>query len=110
MGVLTDDATMERKPRPILPFEERLLIVSAIQYVDFAIPQNYYRCYENILKIKPDILVINENWAEEEMEKLEACREKIGAKIVVVPRYPMQSSSNIKDRIRDSGSYSIFQE
>lgn len=102
VGVLTDEATMERKPEPIMVFSERLSIVGALRQVDEAIPQFEYRCYENILRIEPDILVINEDWSDEEMKRIEDCRDKIGAEIVIVPRYQGQSSTKIKEKIRDT--------
>jgi len=37
VGILTDEAVMEKKPKPTMPFEERIEIASAIKYVDVAV-------------------------------------------------------------------------
>ncbi len=39
VGILTDEAVMEKKPRPTLTFEERIELASAIKYVDVAVAQ-----------------------------------------------------------------------
>ncbi|HDM33021.1 MAG TPA: ADP-heptose synthase, partial [Deltaproteobacteria bacterium] len=42
VGILTDEAVMEKKPKPILSFEERMDLASAIKYVDVVVPQETY--------------------------------------------------------------------
>ena len=42
IGILTDEAAMEKKSRPIIPFEERRDIADAIKYVDVVVPQQTY--------------------------------------------------------------------
>ena len=34
VGILTNKAIMEKKPKPILPFDERVEIAKSIKYVD----------------------------------------------------------------------------
>ena len=46
LGILTDEAVMEKKEKPILPFEERIELASAIQYVDVAVAQETYSRFQ----------------------------------------------------------------
>ena len=42
VGILTDKAIMEKKPKPILSFDERVEIAKSIKYVDKVISQESY--------------------------------------------------------------------
>jgi len=55
VGILTDEAVMEKKTKPILPFEERIEVAKAIKYVDVAVTQETYSPLPNVMRIKPDI-------------------------------------------------------
>lgn len=57
VGILTDKAVMEKKPKPTMSFEERIELASAIKYVDVAVAQETYSPLPNVMKIKPDILM-----------------------------------------------------
>ena len=102
VGILTDEAVMEKKPkRPILSFDERIDIAKAIKYVDAAIPQETYSPIPNIKKIKPDILMESGSHSEKGMEETRRVMESFGGRIVVMPYYPSQSSTNIKKKIKE---------
>ena len=100
IGILTDEAVMEKKSKPILPFEERIELASAIKYVDVAVAQETYSPLPNIMKIKPDILMESTSHSEEEIEKEREYMKSINGKVIVIPYYPNQSSTNIKHEIR----------
>ena len=104
VGILTDEAVMEKKPKPVLSFEDRIELASAIKYVDLAVAQETYSPMPNVMKIKPDVLMESSSHAEEDIEKAREYMESIGGKVVVIPYFPTQSSSRIKDKVkRDSG-------
>jgi len=100
VGILTDEAVMEKKSKPIMPFEERIELASAIKYIDVAVAQETYSPLPNIMKIKPDILMESTSHNEEEIEKEREYMKSINGKVIVIPYYPNQSSTNIKDEIR----------
>jgi phosphoenolpyruvate phosphomutase len=102
VGILTDKAVMEKKPKPILPFEERIELASAIRYVDVAVAQETYSPLPNIMKIKPDILMESTSHDEEEIEKERKYMESIHSKVIVIPYYPSQSSTEIKNMIKNN--------
>ena len=99
VGILTDEAVMEKKLRPTIPFEERIELASAIRYVDLAVTQETYSPLPNIKKIKPDILMESSSHDEKDIEEAREFMESIGGKVIVLPYYPSQSSSGIKDLV-----------
>jgi len=102
VGILTDEAVMKKKPKPILSFEERIELASAIKYVDVAVAQETYSPLPNIMKIKPDILMESTSHDEEEIEKERKYMESIHGKVIVIPYYPSQSSTDIKNMIKNN--------
>lgn len=103
VGNLTDKAGMEKKERPILSFEERIELATAIKYVDVAVAQETYSPLPNVLRIKPDILMESTSHDEEAIEKAREVMDNINGKVVVLPYFPSQSSTDIKNNIRRRG-------
>jgi cytidyltransferase-like protein len=101
VGVLTDQAVMEKKPKPILPFSERMRLVQALKCVDIVVPQETYSPISNIEKIKPDIVMESESHSEKDLEEIKNLIESFGGRVIVMPYYPEQSSSRIKENILD---------
>ena len=103
VGILTDEAVMEKKERPTLPFEERIELAGAIKYVDVAVAQETYSPLPNVKRIKPDILMESASHDEAAIEKAREYMESINGKVVVLPYFPSQSSTDIKDKIKEKG-------
>ena len=103
VGILTDEAVMEKKERPTLPFEERIELAGAIKYVDIAVAQETYSPLPNVKRIKPDILMESASHDEAAIEKAREVMESINGKVIVLPYFPSQSSSDIKDKIKEKG-------
>lgn len=99
VGVLTDEATMEKKPKPVLSFSERMRLVQALKCVDAVVPQETYSPILNIKKIKPDTVMESESHSEKDLEETKNLVESFGGKVIVMPYYPEQSSSKIKENI-----------
>ena len=101
VGILTDEAVMEKKEKPILSFEERIELASAIKYVDVAVAQETYSPLPNVMRIKPDILMESTSHDEEAIEKAREYMDSINGKVVVLPYFPSQSSKEIKNSIKE---------
>ena len=101
VGVLTDEATMEKKVEPIVPFEERVRIVSALKCVDVVVSQNTYSPIANLKAIKPDIFFESTSHSDEAVSQHTDIMKSIDGKIISLPYYPTQSSSHIKQKILD---------
>ena len=103
VGILTDEAVMELKPKPIISFDERFDLANAIKYVDLVVAQETYSPLPNVKKIKPDILMESSSHTDEAIEDAREVMESIGGKVIVIPYYPTQSSTNIKNKINGKG-------
>ena len=100
VGVLTDEAVMEKKPRPTIPFTERLALISALNCVDSAIPQNTYAPHENVKNVGADVLVESTSHNEKLISYGKSLMQSLGGRLVVLPYYQGQSSTKIKERIK----------
>jgi phosphoenolpyruvate phosphomutase / 2-hydroxyethylphosphonate cytidylyltransferase len=101
VGILTDEAVMEKKHKPILSFEERMDLASSIKYVDAVVAQSSYSPLDNVKDIRPDILMESSSHAEDDIEECRDYMESIGGRVIVIPYYPAQSSTNIKKTINN---------
>ena len=101
VGILTDKAVMEKKPRPIISFDERIEIARSIKYVDIVVGQDTYSPLPNVMRIKPDILMESTSHTVEDIEEAEIVMRKINGKVIVLPYYPPQSSTAIKNLIKE---------
>jgi bifunctional ADP-heptose synthase (sugar kinase/adenylyltransferase) len=99
IGILTDEAVMEKKPRPIIPFGQRMQIGEAIQYADLVVPQTTYSPIPNVLKIKPDILMESMSHSDELVALSRRTMSELGGVVILTPYYPPQSSTSIKEKI-----------
>lgn len=98
VGVLTDEAVMEKKPRPIMNFDERFDLVRSLKWADAVVAQPNYSPLNNIKGIKPDILFETVDHKEMPANKF---MKRIGGRTLIMPYYPNHSSSKIKNNIRD---------
>ena len=65
VGVLTDEAVWVYKRQPIIPFEQRMEIVSNLKCVDEVMQQNDVDPTENLKIRNPDIVVHGDDWGED---------------------------------------------
>lgn len=93
VGVLADEAAMEKKDRPIIPFDDRIRLVSQLKPVDAAVPQMAYSPLANLLEIRPDILFECQNHEQRNYPEFDG-------RIMSMPYYPGRSSTTIKEKIR----------
>ena len=100
VGILTDKAAMEKKVKPIISFEERMEVASSIKYVDLVVAQDTYSPLPNVIRIKPDILIESTSHTEEEVQEAEEVMKKINGRVFVLPYFPSQSSTSIKNLIK----------
>ena len=92
VGILTDKAVTEKKPKPAIGFSERFDIINALGCVDLAVAQDTYSPKHNVEIIKPDILIESDSHKE-------PLNNPFG-RTIVLPYFPDQSSTKIKEKIR----------
>lgn len=99
VGVLTDAAIMEKKPKPAMNFDERFDLVRSLKWVDVAIAQNTYSPLDNVRALKPDILIEATDHKEQPANEF---MESIGGRVLAMPYYPDRSSTKVKNEVRGS--------
>ena len=88
VGILTDEAVMEKKQRPVISFEERMELAGAIKYVDIVISQDTYSPLPNLYRIQPDIHLESDSHDPNDIKKVSDYMKKIGGRVLVTPYYP----------------------
>jgi len=102
-SVLTDKATMSKKPKPTISFSERMRLVKALKCVDCVVAQTEYSPIKNLKAINPDILAESTSHSKSDLKKTMKVAKQIGCRVVVLPYFPEQSSTSIKNKIKQTG-------
>jgi len=100
VGVLTDEAVLEKKRAPTVSFRERLRLVQSLKCVDCAVPQHEYSPINNIKALQPDIHM--ESMSHMGNDYLKNLKKVFKGRIIMTPYYPVQSSTEIKNKIKNS--------
>ncbi len=104
--ILARDSMIKHKPKPIIPEEQRLAMVSALRIVDRAMLGSETDMFEPLREIKPDIIALGKNqfFDEKELEvRLKA--HGIDARVVRIKAFEeceLCSSGAIIRKIRRS--------
>ena len=108
VGLLTDAAIASYKKFPHLNFYQRETVLKNIRYVDNVVKQNSLDYTDNLIKLKPDIVVHGDDWKigiqKNVRSKVIKVLKKWSGKLVE-PKYTKNiSSSLIKEKIRTAGT------
>ena len=91
VGVTNDELVSYKNKRSVIPFEERLQIVTACKYVDVAVA---YRRY------KFDIMFVGDDWyGHEKWKTFEDEFNQVGVRIVYFPYTKSTSSTLINETL-----------
>lgn len=80
--------------RPIVPQEDRAIILSSLYFVDYVVIFEELTPYELISKIVPDVLVKGSDWSPENVVGRDIV-EANGGKVVLIELTPNRSTTNI---------------
>lgn len=96
VGVSTDELVSNYKNKvPVIPYEERIAIVSAIKYVDKVVPQVNRNKFEAWEKLKFDVMFVGDDWKGSKLfTEVEQQFREVGVDIVYFP-YTQGTSSTI---------------
>ena len=104
VGLLTDEAVESYKRTPIVSYENRKTIVSAIRYVDSVVPQETHSYRPNILKYRPRVLVHGDDWKEgvqqDVRNEVVKTLEEVGGTLIEVPYTKGISTTQLIERVR----------
>ena len=98
VGLSTDAFNRTKHKECVYPYEDRLLIVSAIKYVDEVIPEeDWEQKVDDIKRYKVDVLVMGDDWEG----KFDSLREH--CEVVYLPRTPGISTTQVKTGLGGEG-------
>ena len=108
VGVLTDKAIASYKRLPYLTYENRSKTVASIKGVKNVVPQNTLDYSENLLSLKPDIVVHGDDWKtgvqSSIRSKVITILEQWGGELIEPTYTNGISSTMINDSIKDIGT------
>lgn len=97
VGVTTDDLVSYKKTRTIIPFEERIEIVKALNLVDKVVPQINMDKMAAWEELKFNRMFVGSDWeGTNKWNKLEKDFEEVGVDIMYFPYTEGTSSSKLK--------------
>lgn len=103
VGVSTDELIQHYKGMPpIIPFEQRIRIVSSIKCVTKVVKQVKLTEIAQLQQEEIDIVTIGDDWENKYLEGLEWMKQQHGKEVVYFPYTPGVSTTDIKKRIIES--------
>jgi len=100
-GVLTDEAAERYKPRPVMPFEQRLELVRALRMVDDVVTVHDTNATPVLIELDADILVHGSDISHKAGWEIgQTWMRENGRQFVVLPYTEGVSSTRLKDAVR----------
>ncbi len=107
VGLLTDKAIALYKRVPLLPFEQRKVIVENLKGVARVVAQETLDYVPNLKRFKPDYVVHGDDWKRgvqaQTRERVIAILKEWGGKLVEIPYTAGVSSSYLHSKMREIG-------
>jgi len=107
VGVTTDELVSYKHKKAVIPFEERILIVEAIKYVDEVVPQHDMDKLDAWERLQFDIMFVGDDWkGNPKWLKYEKQFSDVGVDIAYFPYTTGTSSTLINEtllNIRNEG-------
>lgn len=86
VGVTTDDLSLYKGKKPLMPFEDRVEIIRSIKYVDSVVPQETMDKALMCKKVKATLLFVGDDWYKTpKWDDIEAELGEIGVKVIYFP-------------------------
>ena len=107
VGVSTDAVVKTYKHKlPIIPFEERIAIVSAIKYVDEVVPQESMDKMKAYQELHFDVMFHGNDWEGSNMyNSIIKNFNNVGVDVVFLPHTDGISSTLIREKMTNSNLY-----
>ena len=85
VGILSDKATMEKKPKPLMSLSERMELAQSVKYNDLVVAQDTYSPIENIERLEPHIVLESTSHSDELIKDVTDCVESMKGRVFVIP-------------------------
>lgn len=100
VGVTSDELVSYKHKRSVIPFNERLEIVSSLKYVDMAVAQDSMNKIEAHNKLKFDVMFVGDDWYKTpKWEQIESDLKEKNVTIIYLPYTKTTSSSLINETL-----------
>ena len=101
VGVSTDELVMNYKNKtPVIPYEDRVAIVSSIKYVDEVVPQESMNKFDAWEKYRYNVIFHGDDWKNSNLyNEIEEKLKKVGVEFVYFPYTKKVSSSMLREKI-----------
>ena len=100
VGVTVDELVAYKFQTAVIPFEERLQIVQACQYVDLAVPQTTMDKLDAHNRYKFEVMFVGDDWYKSDKWKsLDQDFERLGVRIIYFPYTKSTSSTLINETL-----------
>jgi glycerol-3-phosphate cytidylyltransferase len=100
VGVTVDELVKYKNKKSVIPFDERLEIVTACQYVDVAVAQNSMDKMDAYKRYQFDLMFVGDDWYKtEKWKNFEDDFSAIGVKIIYFPYTSNVSSTLINETL-----------
>ena len=86
--------------RPIMPEDDRIELIAALEMVDYVVAYNEPDPYHVIAAIQPNVLVKGGDWSADKIVGADLV-EQNGGRVAVIPYLPGFSTTQIIERIRN---------
>jgi glycerol-3-phosphate cytidylyltransferase len=101
VGVTTDELVSYKNKKAVIPHNERMEIVRAIEYVDSVVPQEDMDKFEMWKKLKYDVMFVGDDWYNTpKWEEIEAKFKEVGVRIVYFPYTKGTSSTLLNETLK----------
>ena len=108
VGVTTDDLSMYKNKRPLIPFHDRAEIVRAVRYVDAVVPQEDMDKVTMCKKIKATMLFVGDDWYDTpKWKQIERELAEEGIKVVYFPYTKGVSSTMITEALKNTRGWKM---
>lgn len=101
VGVSTDELVENYKNKtPIIPYEERIEIVSAIKYVDKVVPQIDRDKFDAWKRLKFNVMFVGNDWKGSKLfNEVENKFKMVGVDVVYFPYTKGTSSTVLREKV-----------
>jgi cytidyltransferase-like protein len=106
VSVNTSEFVAQFKAPPVQTFDERYQMVKAIKYVDEVLRNDSEDLTDLLYAVRPDFLVIGSDWAQKDYHAQISAPPRWlathGITLLYIDRWSPHSSTELKERIRES--------
>ena len=96
VGVTSDKLVKYKYKKAVIPYKERIKVVSSCQYVDLAVPQNNMDKISAYKKYKFDLMFVGDDWYNtKKWKEIEESFKKYKVRTIYFPYTKTTSSTKI---------------